>query len=356
MANYELSQKSVEQQLKDDIQISPNSKDKLNYFRTAIKTAYPKYQKQFGLRALSFDSFAESVISWHNNGIRRYSLEYQKTYYKNNQHLDLIIKNVIKAEEAKLNTNHTFTRDEYIDPIIFSFENLLDRRYQTFLNINKSNFSENKLTLYRLTLRLFQEIIAGVTLLERRLYNDAFIVWRSLLETTTTFLILAKNPKLVGRFDERRKLALMRIGIVNSSTQTLKDKSKETATHLGVKGMPWFVQERFGWAGTLLKNKEYSVKSLLEIVNISDLHPHYAFASLFVHEYLLDKEDLKLGIDFNKYLLTLYFKIYELIRIKISDLFTSDLDDAKKLEEGIRSEVKNFSAQFNDFTLRIQNS
>ena len=356
MANYELSYNFVEQQLKDDIQISPNSKDKLNYFRTAIKGAYPNYQKTFGLSARSFDSFATSVLKWHNHGIRNYSKEYQKTYFKSSQHIEMIIKNITKTEEARLNSEHTFTRDEYIDPVILRFENLIDRRYQTFLKVDKTNFNDKKLTLYGLTMRIFEEIIAGISLLERELYNDSFIVWRSLLETTTTFLILAKNPKLIGKFEERRNIALMRIGIVNSSTQTLKEKSRETATHLGVKGMPWFVQERFGWAGLLLKNKEYSVKSLLEIVNIQDLHPHYAFASLFVHEYLLDTEGLMLGIDFNKYLLTLYFKIYEFIRVIISDEFTGDLNDAKKLEEDIRSEVRNFSAQFSDFTLRIQNS
>ncbi|MGI6734802.1 MAG: hypothetical protein BWY30_00048 [Tenericutes bacterium ADurb.Bin239] len=355
MANYELSQNTVASLLSDDIHISPNTKEKLNYFRTAIKNAYPEYRKTFGIRARSFEVFAEIIIKRHSRTIKNNSIEYQRTYFKNSQHIDKIIKDVIKAEEAKQNPNHTFTRDEYVDPIIFNFENLIDRRYQKFKGVDASKFKDPQKTLYNLTDRFFQELVSGIMLLEREFYNDSFIIWRSLLETTTTLLILYKNEHLVGKFSERRNLALMRVKVKDASRQVQKDKSKETRQHLGKRGVPDYIAERIGWAGELIKKDEdYTLKTLLELVNMGDLYPHYAFASLFVHEYLISPDDLKLEIDFEKYLLTLYFKLYEAVRVYISDLFTNDLADAKKLEQGVRTEVKNFNGRFIDFSAKIQ--
>ena len=50
----------------------------------------------------------------------------------------------MKAEEAKLNPEHTFTRDDYIEPGILTFENLLDRRYKTFLTINTKELKSDR--------------------------------------------------------------------------------------------------------------------------------------------------------------------------------------------------------------------
>lgn len=353
MANYELSRNTVSALLSDNIQISPNTNEKLDYFRRAIKNAYPDYQKKFRHRARSFAVFAEIIIKRHNHTIKNNSIEHQKTYFKNDAYIYHIIEDFILAEEAKQNPEHTFTRDEYVDPTILQFENLIDHRYQNLLRYDFQKIKDPKLTLYNLTSRFFQELVSGIMLLEREFYNDSFIIWRSLLETTTTLLILYENDNLVGKFNERRNIALMRVKVVDASRQTQKSKAKETKQQLGFKGVPDYVAERYGWAGDLFKSRDYSLRTLLERINMVDLYSHYAFASLFVHEYLISPEDLRLEIDFEKYLLSLYFKLYEAVRIKIND-FTNDLDEVKKLEQGVRKEVNNFKAQFNDFSTRIQ--
>lgn len=357
MANYELSRSQVASLLKDDIHISPNTNEKLDYFRTAIKNGFPEYRKVFGAPPSEFSVFAERVIMRHNHKIKSRSIEFQKTYFHSPNHVTDLIKGVIKSEEAKRDPEHVFTRDLIIDPVIMEFENLINSRYQRFIAVDTKGFDFNKKILYRITKRFFDELISGIMLLEREFYNDAFIIWRSLLETTVTLLLLEKNPKLTGKFDERRKIALMRARLLDASRQVKSDKSRETVVHAGRKNLPWHIAERFGWAGGLLgPTAEYSLKSLLELVNLGDLHPHYAFASLFVHEYLISAEDLRIGIDFDHYLLTLYFKIYELVRVLISKHFTNDLNDAKKLEGGIRAFVSGFSGRFNDFSRDIQNS
>lgn len=357
MANYELSRAQVSRLLKDDIQISPNTNDKLDYFRNAIKKEFPNYRKLFNAPHEEFTLFAERVIMRHNHKIKTRSIEYQKTYFLNADHINDLIKGVIKSEEAKKDPDHIFTRDQIIDPIIMEFENLINRRYHHFTKVDTKHYDYKKLTLHQMTNRFFDELISGLILLEKEFYNDAFILWRSLLETTVTLLILEKNPQLTGRFNERRDAALRRIKLIDSNRQIKVDKAKESLVHAGRKNLPWHIAERFGWAGELLgPTTEYSLKSLLEIVNLGDLHPHYAFASLFVHEYLISAEDLKLGIDFGNYLLTLYFKIYELVRVKISDHFTNDLNDARKLEGNVRTFVNGFSGRFDDFSRDIQNS
>ncbi len=356
MANYELSQKMVAAQLKDNVQISPNTPEKLNYFRTAIKNAYPAYKKEFGNHARSFETFAEIILRRHSRGILLRKIEFQQTYFKNQDYIGKLIKDVMKAEAAKLNPDHTFTRDEYVEPNILNFENLLDRRYKVFKSLDATNYKSDKKTIYALMGRYFEEMISGIVLLERELFNDAFIIWRSLLETTTTLLILINHPKLTGKFNERKHTALMRANLIKASSQVKVERTKESKAHLGTKNVAWYVAERYGWAGQLITNKDYSLKTLLEIVNLGDLHPHYAFASMFVHEYLIDPSDLKVSIDFGKYLFALYFKLYELIRVHLSELFTNDLNDAKKLEEGIRAEVKSFNPIFQDFSMLIKNS
>lgn len=356
MANLELSKDYVASLLKDNIQLSPNTDEKINYFRNAIKIEFANYRKTFNIEDKNIQPFADVILRRHNHKILHQSIEFQKTYFKNPEYINKLIKDFFKAEEAKRNPLHTFTRDQFIDPTIIEFENLIDRRYQNFTKTDKNKLSEQNKTLYDLTNRYFEELISGVILLEREYHNDAFILWRSLLETTTTLLILITNPKLIGKFMERQKIALMRSRVIEGSKQVQLDKIKESKAHLGKGGVPWYISERFGWAGDLIKNEDYNLKTLLEIVKLGELYPHYAFASLFVHEYLIKPQDLTLGIDFNKYLLTLYFIIYELLRVHISDLFTDDLNDAKKLEKGVRTEVKNFSARFKDFSLQIQYS
>lgn len=356
MANYELSQKSVAALLKDNVQISPNTPEKLNYFRTAIKNAYPAYKKMFDKHARPFDTFAETILRRHSRTILSQNIIFQQTYFKNPQYIERLIKDVMKAEEAKLNPEHTFTRDDYIEPGILTFENLLDRRYKTFLTINTKELKSDKLTLYNLVHRFFEEIISGIMLLERDLYNDSFIIWRSLLETTTTLLILIDNPTLTGKFIERKSIALMRAKLTKTTKEVHYDKSREAKAQLSSKNVSWYIAERFGWAGSLIKSDDYTLKTLLDIVKLGHLYPHYAFASLFVHEYLIRPEELAGTIDFSKYLFTLYFALYEEVRVHISTIFTNDLDDAKKLEEGIRAEVRTYSGQFKDFSLRIQNT
>ncbi|OQC11389.1 MAG: hypothetical protein BWX74_00194 [Tenericutes bacterium ADurb.Bin087] len=351
--NFPLSREKVRSILSDDVHISPITNEKLDYFRNAIRNAYPDYRRKFGERALNPQIFAENIIKRHNHTIKLYSISYQQNYYKNDQHIKQIIDDFINAENAKQDPEHTFTRDAYIDPLILKFENLIDSRYQKLKAFDIAKIKDPQLTLYNLTVRYFQELVSGIMLLEREFYNDAFIVWRSLLETTVTLLILYNNANLVGKFNERRNIALMRVKVLGTSRQAQKDKAKETKQQLGFKGVPDYIAERYGWAGELIKSREYSLRTLLEIINMVDLYPHYAFASLFVHEYLISPEDLRLEIDFEKYLLTLYFKLYEAVRVNIND-FTNDLDAVKKLEQGVRKEVNNFKAQFNDFSARIQ--
>lgn len=353
MANLELSRNSVSELLSDNIQISPNTNEKLDYFRNAIKNAYPGYRKKFKHRARSFEVFAEIIIKRHNHTIKNSSIEYQKTYFKNEEYIKRITEDFIHAEEAKQNPEHSFTRDEYIDPTILKFENLIDYRLQNLKAFDYTTLKDPDRTLYDLTARFFQELVSGIMLLEREFYNDSFIIWRSLLETATTLLILYENEHLVGKFKERRNIALMRVRVVESNRQVQKSKTAETKRQLRVKGVPDYVAERYGWAGELLAKRDYSLRTLLETINMQELYPHYAFASLFVHEYLISPEDLRLEIDFEKYLLTLYFKLYESVRIKI-DKFTNDLHDVKKFEQGVRKEVNNFKAQFIDFSARIQ--
>lgn len=356
MKNLELSRNFVDGLLKDNKQVSENSVEKNNYFREAIKLAYPNYRKVFKNDAKSFEEFATNIILRHNHKILNQSIDFQKNYFKNPQYIEKLIKDTIKAEEAKRNPNHTFTRDSFIDPSILEFQNLIDRRYQKFMKIDRKMISEKEKTIFDLFERFFEELISGVMLLEHEYLNDTFIIWRSLLETTTTLLILIENRQLIGRFDERRKLALMRLKIIKTPPGGLDAKSMETKTHLGIKNVAPFIAERFGWAGELIKTRDYSMATLLEIAKLNDLHAHYSFASIFVHEYLIRPGDLSLEVDFNKYLLTLYFKLYELVRIPLSHLFTNDLEDAKKLEEGIRAEVRNYSGRFNDFSLKIKNT
>ena len=357
MANYQLSRDQVRALLKDNIQISPNCDEKVDYFRNGIKNAFPDYRKQFNAKKEDFDLFAERVIMRHNHKIKSSSPQFLKNYFKSNEHINELIKGVIKSEEAKNDPTHIFTRDQIIDPIIMEFENLINRRYHRFNEVNTDGFDLAKTILYRMTERFFNELISGLILLEREFYNDAFIIWRSLLETTTNLLILEKNPSLSGKYDERRKIALTRTRLLNASTKDKISKSKETLKHAGRQNLPWHVAERFGWAGELIgPGGEYSLKTLLDKVNLGELYPHYTFASLFVHEYLISAEDLQIGIDFNYYLLTLYFKIYELVRVIISSHFTNDLNDAKKLEGNIRAFVSRFSGRFNDFSRDIQNA
>ena len=357
MANYQLSREQVRALLKDNIQISPNSDEKVDYFRNAIKNAFPEYRKQFGVKKEDFFLFANRVIMRHNHKIKSSSPQYLKTYFKGNEHINDIIKGVIKSEEAKNDPDHIFTRDQIIDPIIMEFENLINRRYHRFKAVDTKDQNLATHILYMMTERFFNELISGLILLEREFYNDAFIIWRSLLETTTNLLILERNPHLSGKYNERRIIALTRARLLNASTKDKISKSKEALKHAGRGNLPWHIAERFGWAGELIgPGEEYSLKTLLEKVNLGELYPHYAFASLFVHEYLISAEDLRIGIDFDRYLLTLYFKIYELVRVLISKHFTNDLNDAKKLEGGIRTFVSSFSGRFNDFSRDIQNS
>ena len=111
----------------------------------------------------------------------------------------------------------------------------------TLVHTEPASFSCGYNTGYKQCLldieRFFEELISGVMLLEHEYLNDTFIIWRSLLETTTTLLILIENPQLIGRFDERRKLALMRLKIIKTPPGGLDAKSMETKTHLGIKNV-----------------------------------------------------------------------------------------------------------------------
>lgn len=356
MKNLELSRNFVENLLKDNKQISENTNEKINYFRDAIKKAYPDYRKTFKNNAKPFEEFAENVLLRHSHRILNKNIDFQKSYFKNQSYIEKLIKDTFKAEEAKLNPNHTFTRDSYIDPNILSFQNLIDRRYQTFMKLDPKSIPEKDKSLFQLFERFFEELISGVMLLEHEYLNDAFILWRSLLETTTILTILINNRQLIGKFEERRNIALRRVKVITAGKDTMSDKTNEARSHLGVKNVAPYIAERFGWAGELIKNRDYSMATLLDIAGLSDLNAHYGFASVFVHEYLIRPTDLAHEIDFYQYLLTLYFKLYELVRVPLSKLFTNDLEDAKKLEEGIRAEVKTFSGPFNDFSLKIKNT
>lgn len=356
MAIEQVSRPFVISRLKDNSQICPNSNDKADYFRSATIKAYPVYKKAMGEKGRSYESFVDIVLRRHSHTILNQSVDFQKNYFKNDTYISKLIKDTIKAEEAKADLDHTFTRGDYIDPVILQFENLVDRRYKNLLAVDQKAFDYENLTLFTLTKRFFEQLISGLVLLEREAYNDAFIVWRSLLETTTTLVILSNHPKLTGKYTERQKSALRRMKIIAADKNVQLDKLREAQSHLGQKNVPWYTAERFGWAGSLLTSKEFNLKALLDVIKLGMLHRHYTFASLFVHEYLITPTILKMDIDFQNYLLTLYFRLYEQVRVIVSDKFTNDLSDAKKLEGGIRAEIKNFATRFNDFSRRIENA
>lgn len=355
LANEKLSQKVISEMLRDDQHLCPNTKQKIDYFRDHLQAIYRSQKDE--LRPLNIDlkTFAELVINRHNERMKSANLSLKKTYFNHDSYIISLAKDTLESTLLYHDPANPFARPGNFNPRVSRFQNIIHARTQALQNVNRTSLSRDKQVLLDITKRYYDQKVAGLLLLERELYNDALIVWRSLLETTTTLLLLAENPELTGRYEVRRELALMHAQLIKSDEQTLREKSRETQKHASNKSIPYFTAERFGWAGSLIKEQEFSLKTLLALVNLHDYYAHYAFASLFVHEYLISAKHFRNLITFEQYLLTLYFKLYEVTRTVIVSEFTKDKKEEKKAEKLLRDEISNMRGRFTDFSLLISN-
>lgn len=355
MSNLLLSRNKIESLLKDNIQITPHTNEKLDYFRTHIKTGYANYLKTKKKDVKTLEEFATLVILRHNSRMQNENITFQRTYYLNVNYIEKIIKDVIQTDVQKSDPLNIFVPPSIMPPLLVTFQNILNRRIQNYRNLNKESFDQlNQLVTFSLITSIYDYLQSGLTLLQFGKMNESLILWRTLLETVTTFLILEENPGLRGKYHERKKLALMRSGLLSASEQVIIEKRKETLVHAETRNIPYHIAERYGWAGALLSNKEeFSLKTLLEKVKLSDFSVHYTFASLFVHQYTIFPEDYQKKIDPLLYVLTLYFKIYDLTRYHISK-YTGEEKDAKKLEGTLRSELSAHRGKFDDFCQLIK--
>lgn len=355
LSKEKLSQKDIRDLLRDDPHLSPITLEKINYFRDHLHGFFLEHRKVLRDYEVSLTDFASLVITRHNERMKKANVKLKTTYFNHDNYVISLANETIEELERYNDPLNPFSRPGVTNPRVSRFQNIVSNRIQTLREIDITKYKEEDKLLLTVIERYYDQKIAGLLLLERALYNDALIIWRSLLETTTTMLILATYPALTGKYKVRRELALMHADIMKVDDKTKEEKSKETKIHAAKKGVPYFTAKRFGWAGSLIKDQDFSLKSLLATVGLEQYGIHYAFASLFVHEYSITEKDFSHLISFEDYLLTLYFQLYETTRPLIIERFTKDRKEEKKQEKRLRTEVSDLKGRFTDFALLISN-
>lgn len=355
MSDTKLSQKDIRDLLRDDPHISPITLEKINYFRDHISDIFSDNKKTLRHLEINLKDFCALVITRHNERMKKANLKLKETYFNHDNYIRSLAQETIEEAERLNDPANPFLGQGVLNPRVSRFQNILSTRINALREIDKSKLAESDLVLLSVIERFYDQKIAGLLLLERALYNDALIIWRSLLETTTTMLILAAHPELTGKYKVRREIALMHANIIKVPEETKEEKSRETKKHALKRNIPYFTAERFGWAGSLIKDQDFSLKTLLGEVGLESYHVHYSFASLFVHEYSITGEKFSHLISFEDYLLTLYFQLYDLTRPLIISQFTKDRKEEKRQEKRLRTEVSDLRGRFTDFALLISN-
>ncbi|MFA5687396.1 MAG: DUF5677 domain-containing protein [Bacilli bacterium] len=343
----------VRQHLKEDCYLYPHTPEKLAYFCLHLLHGYKVYKKTHTDEAgsLSYEDFARNVIGRHNLNFLSETEARRKTYFKDDNYLAKLIVNLVNSHANKSDVDHAFTFvNPFDDMRIDKLKEIINGYYQ-FIKDDQDTF------LKQYSFRIIKVFISGLRLLSIANYNDSFIVWRSLLETVANFKIFLKsNVKAQNLYLTRKNDMKIIIGIKEASSEEKNTINEQTQNRNNRKNATWWEKQRFQWVNHLFgKKEELSMKNIFIKAGLINYYAHYQIASLFTHEYFLNENDFK-TISLLDYLITLYWKTFELIRNDLIKLFNKSRDDLKKIasfESEMRKLISCTQEIFNEFSLGL---
>ncbi len=351
MANTStISQNSIKKLLKDNQNICPDSKEKLNYFCQHISEGYRQYKrhKDEGVTLKKLTDFTKEIIDIHNARIATSTNDLKTNYYKQPQYLSKIVEDYVASLLSKTDPSHLFTHVASVDDTrIDRFKEILNFYYGPIVKQPTEQLKQRYLK------RLLLQMVSGIHLLSMERYSDAMIIWRSLIESICYYKILkVGDKKTENLFITRREDSAKIIGLVDASKAEMVNISSQIKNRKMGKSASWWEKQRFSWAKKIIAKGDPSAKLLMEKVNLGKYYPHYQVASLFTHEYLLDETHFK-EISFMDYLIHLYWRALEEVREEFKLEFSfvdSQIKTIKKHEETIRKLLKKSREAFNRFS------
>jgi len=349
----EISQTFVSKNLSENKILYPDIKDKLAYFCMHISLGYREYNRNRNESAghKSIEEFAKEVIAIHNKKFESLVGEIKANYYKQPQHIEKIIKDYTASLISKNNPDHLFTNVNPIDdPRVDRLKEIING-YICLINKDKS---PELLKIH--AKRILIQFVSGVRLLSVNHYADSFIIWRSLLESVSYFkIVIGGSSKTSSMFIERKDSTKKILGMVTTTKAEMNSINTQIENRKIGKKASWWEKQRFSWAKNALIGKELSSKSIQEAAKMGKFYPHYQVASIFTHEYLIDEDDFK-TIKLLDYLINLYWRVFEEIRIDIIDIFKLEelnVQPIRKHEETMRKLLKNTREAFTNFSNMI---
>ena len=343
----------VRKSLKENENLFPHTKEKLVYFSTYISEGYKEYTKNKNEVAghKKLEDFAKEIIEIHNQRFMGMTNEQKANYFKQKAYINKIVKDYTMSLISKNNPQHIFTNvNPNDDPRVDRFKEIINCYY----GLVKVNGTCDLKKVY--LQRLIKQFVSGTRLLSDGLYSDAFIIWRSLIESVSYYRVIKLgDEKTTNLFLNRRDIAAKIIGIVPASKEEMASISNQIENRKMGKSASWWEKQRFSWAAKFIIKSDSSAKSLMEAVNLGKHYPHYQVASLFTHEYLLSENDFK-EIGYMDYLINLYWRTLEEVKEDFKNEFKpneTELASINKHEDELRKLLRPSRETFNSFNKMI---
>jgi hypothetical protein len=350
----ELSHNFIRKMLEESEVLYPYTKEKLQYFCEHISDGYREYKRNRSTAAghKSLEEFAKEIIQAHNVKIKGEILDLKMNYYKQPSYIKKIIKDKCTSLISKNDPDHIFT---YVNPKDDSRIDRLKEIINGYFSIikNDNDSAVNKLLIKR----IIDQMVSGIRLMSVKHYADAFIIWRSLLENISYLKVVNRGgTKTANLFVARKNETKKILGLSASSRAELESINTQVDNRLKRRSATWWEKQRFAWAkGVLSSKEELSAKILQEKMGLDKYYPHYQVASIFTHEHMLNEDDFVV-ISLLDYLINLYWRVFEEIRLDIIAIFAikeEQLQSIKNHEESIRVLLKSSRENFETFANMI---
>ena len=324
-------------------------KEKCQSFQDLLIRGYNAYKKQADVdqEIVAFSEFTLDIFARHKRNIGGRTTEFKRTYHHDKNYLESLVRDSIQKFNETATADYIFKRQN---------ENIAD----IDININKyvlavrSCLSQNiyNTVTGQLMLKALNKYASGIHLITRNFIDEALIIWRSFLEDVTIIKILLAHTddKLASKFLTNKERTLIDLGFIHANTPYGESVTDQSRAHLADNSAKDWEVLRFSWIGNLLKEKDYSSNQLRVLANLDEYSVHYKFASVFVHERLINDQDVKV-LALNNYALYLYWKLFdEQLRVPLLNYFhLAEQLNVEKSEKAIRKYLRlEFNERFKE--------